>query len=336
MPGTAAARLRPRRLERLACSRPTRRSPRALVLDLDGVLQAQALRYARRRARRAAGDDAASAVAPGRATHRRRAAHDARSATSCSSTACSPGYGLLDDDGAVEPLVHPARHPHRPHLRRAAVIHAIAADLLDPGRGPAPPRPHRRAPASAPTARGCSTARSAYRGGPMERLPAGRGEHLLRPRDRAHVHARPPALRRGAGPGRRRRRAARRAGAGQPRSGCTERVASARPRQATTYYSSSDGAFADRYDGGRAATPALLDGTVALEGGWRVYSSGPGLFLRLVVENLLGIRRAATGSSSTRSCRPRLDGLVAPSRCSGDQARGPLPRRPAGLAAPRR
>ena len=28
-----------------------------------------------------------------------------------------------------------------------------------------------------------------------------------------------------------------------------------------------------------------------LEGGWRVYSSGPGLCLRLVVEALLGIRR---------------------------------------------
>jgi CRISPR-associated protein Csx3 len=30
---------------------------------------------------------------------------------------------------------------------------------------------------------------------------------------------------------------------------------------------------------------------VPLEGGWRVYSSGPGIFLRLVVECLLGVRR---------------------------------------------
>jgi CRISPR-associated protein Csx3 len=37
-----------------------------------------------------------------------------------------------------------------------------------------------------------------------------------------------------------------------------------------------------------------MAGEVPLEGGWRVYSSGPGLFLRLVVEVLLGVRRRGT------------------------------------------
>lgn len=71
--------------------------------------------------------------------------------------------------------------------------------------------------------------------------------------------------------------------------GITERVPSARRRQSTTYYSSSDAAFSDRYDAS-ARYSEIASGEVALEGGWRVYSSGPGLFLRLVVENLLGVR----------------------------------------------
>src|SRR6185312_9955909 len=72
--------------------------------------------------------------------------------------------------------------------------------------------------------------------------------------------------------------------------GMTERVPSARPRQSTTYYSSSDAVFPDRYAAAEDYA-GVRDGTVPLEGGWRVYSSGPGLFLRLVVENLLGLRR---------------------------------------------
>ncbi len=54
--------------------------------------------------------------------------------------------------------------------------------------------------------------------------------------------------------------------------------------------SSSDGAFTDRYDA-QERYAALLAGDVPLEGGWRIYSSGPGLVLRLVTEVLLGVRQ---------------------------------------------
>lgn len=37
----------------------------------------------------------------------------------------------------------------------------------------------------------------------------------------------------------------------------------------------------------------VIEGNLPLGGGWRVYSSGPGIFLRLVVECLLGVRRRA-------------------------------------------
>ena len=71
------------------------------------------------------------------------------------------------------------------------------------------------------------------------------------------------------------------------------RTAWSRPGHArATYYSSSDGVFADRSDAS-ARYADLMRGEVALEGGWRVYSSGPGLFLRLVTETLLGVRLRA-------------------------------------------
>ena len=69
-----------------------------------------------------------------------------------------------------------------------------------------------------------------------------------------------------------------------------ERLPQASLRQANCYYSSSDAAFRDRYEAlesyGRVAA-----GTVALDGGWRVYSSGPGIALSLLVTTLLGVRR---------------------------------------------
>ncbi len=66
-------------------------------------------------------------------------------------------------------------------------------------------------------------------------------------------------------------------------------ISSAAPRQSNSYYSSSDAVFADRYE---AFTnyDAAMRGDVPLEGGWRVYSSGPGIAARLIVQSFLGIR----------------------------------------------
>lgn len=68
-----------------------------------------------------------------------------------------------------------------------------------------------------------------------------------------------------------------------------ERVPSASPRQANCYYSSSDAAFPDRYEA-QAHYGRALTGEVALDGGWRIYSSGPGIALGLVIGSLLGLR----------------------------------------------
>ncbi|MCW7501267.1 GH36-type glycosyl hydrolase domain-containing protein [Leptospira soteropolitanensis] len=67
------------------------------------------------------------------------------------------------------------------------------------------------------------------------------------------------------------------------------RIPSANRRQSNCYYSSSDGLFLDRYEAGRDYKK-LLSGNIPLEGGWRVYSSGPGIYIKLVYECLLGLK----------------------------------------------
>jgi cellobiose phosphorylase len=60
-------------------------------------------------------------------------------------------------------------------------------------------------------------------------------------------------------------------------------------RQANCYYSSSDVVFSSRYAADEHYDE-VVGGTRRLEGGWRVYSSGPGIYVALVVSRLLGLR----------------------------------------------
>jgi cellobiose phosphorylase len=87
-------------------------------------------------------------------------------------------------------------------------------------------------------------------------------------------------------------------------------VPSAAVRQSNCYFSSSDAAFADRYDADRRYDAALA-GDVPLEGGWRIYSSGPGLFIAMFVRHFLGLRVAARSLTIDPVIPPTLDGLRA-------------------------
>lgn len=60
-----------------------------------------------------------------------------------------------------------------------------------------------------------------------------------------------------------------------------KRIANADYRQANTYFSSSDGEFADRYQA-EADFGKLRTGTVKVKGGWRLYSSGPGIYVAVI------------------------------------------------------
>ncbi len=61
-------------------------------------------------------------------------------------------------------------------------------------------------------------------------------------------------------------------------------------RQANCYYSSSDAIFESRYQADKNYLE-IIEGRITLRGGWRVYSSGPGIFAGIIMNCLLGIRR---------------------------------------------
>jgi cellobiose phosphorylase len=60
-------------------------------------------------------------------------------------------------------------------------------------------------------------------------------------------------------------------------------------RQANCYYSSSDVVFRSRYEADERYAE-VVTGSMPLKGGWRVYSSGPGIYVSLVLSRLLGLR----------------------------------------------
>jgi CRISPR-associated protein Csx3 len=87
-------------------------------------------------------------------------------------------------------------------------------------------------------------------------------------------------------------------------------VPNAAPRQANVYFSSSDADFADRYEAA-ARWGEVKDGRVAVRGGWRLYSSGPGLYLHKVRACLLGVRESFEDVIFDPVLPRCLDGLVA-------------------------
>ncbi len=70
----------------------------------------------------------------------------------------------------------------------------------------------------------------------------------------------------------------------------TDRLSHASLRQRNAYFSSSDAAFRDRYQASAEWT-RVRAGEIAVDGGWRVYSSGPGLYTNVLVRHLFGMRR---------------------------------------------
>ncbi len=87
-------------------------------------------------------------------------------------------------------------------------------------------------------------------------------------------------------------------------------VPGARRRQANAYPSSSDAACLDREEFA-ARYADVLTGAMGLEAGWRIYSSGPGVLLRIVVHSMLGVRRRAGTVEIDPVLPARLDGLTA-------------------------
>lgn len=93
-------------------------------------------------------------------------------------------------------------------------------------------------------------------------------------------------------------------------------VPSASLRQANCYYSSSDAAFTDRYQAS-AGYDAVARGTIALDGGWRVYSSGAGIALGLIIRRFLGLSREFDVLSIDPVMPAVLNGLQVQTKLSG-------------------
>ena len=85
-------------------------------------------------------------------------------------------------------------------------------------------------------------------------------------------------------------------------------VPTATLRQANCYYSSSDAAFDDRYHASEEYG-RITQGTIALDGGWRVYSSGAGIALSLIVRRFLGLNYEANTLRLDPVIPQALDGL---------------------------
>jgi len=98
-------------------------------------------------------------------------------------------------------------------------------------------------------------------------------------------------------------------------------VPKATMRQANCYYSSSDAAFEDRYQASEEYQ-RIGRGTIALDGGWRVYSSGAGIALGLILRRFLGVSQEAR--------RLRVDPVI-PASLNGLKAESSLLGRPVEL-----
>lgn len=98
--------------------------------------------------------------------------------------------------------------------------------------------------------------------------------------------------------------------------GIRENVPNAALRQANAYFSSSDGQFHDRYEA-QERFGELRTGAVPVKAGWRIYSSGPGIYMNQLISNALGIRQEGGDLILDPVLPDSLDGMRFVFRWSG-------------------
>lgn len=96
----------------------------------------------------------------------------------------------------------------------------------------------------------------------------------------------------------------------------SDSVPNARIRQSNMYFSSSEGAYNDRYEYARDFHK-LKEGAIDVKGGWRLYSSGPGIYLHQVIGHVLGIRFSKDGLIIDPVLPESFDGTAFTYRCFG-------------------
>jgi cellobiose phosphorylase len=216
------------------------------------------------------------------------------------------GYALFEDGGGVRYLLHPSDEITGVRYSSLAMIHAILEDVLTPEQAGA----HLRlidAHLKGPDGVRLFDRPLPYHGGPQRLFQRAETAtffgreiglmymhaHLRYAQALAHVgdaqgffHALCQAV----------------------PIGIRAIVPSATLRQANCYYSSSDAAFDDRYQA-RAEYERVARGAIALDGGWRVYSSGAGIGLGLIMRQFLGLAVEAAAVSIDPVIPPELNGM---------------------------
>jgi cellobiose phosphorylase len=228
------------------------------------------------------------------------------------------GFAYFHPDGRVDYLLHPRDQASGIHYRLLPMIHAIVADLLTPEQAAAHVALVRDHLLGADGAR-LFDRPHAYRGGPQRYFQRaesstffGREIGLMY----THAHLRYAEAMARLGDAGAFFEALRRANPIALRAV----VPAALPRQSNCYYSSSDAVVADRYEAA-ARYAEVRAGRVPLEGGWRIYSSGPGIAVRVIHQCLLGLRRGRSMLGVDPVIPKTLDGLRAEVALAGRMVR---------------
>lgn len=216
------------------------------------------------------------------------------------------GFAYFDDGGGIDYLLHPRDRTTGVSYSLLPMIHAIINDLLTPeqaGKHLALIEEHLHGPDGARL----FDKPMQYRGGPMKHFQRAEsasffGREIALMYTHAHLRYAEALARYGdaesffqalcqANP-----------------VSIRGLVDSATLRQANCYYSSSDAAFQDRYQAFEEYS-RVKKGEVPLDGGWRVYSSGPGIWTRLLIQCFLGWRPEHTALVLDPVIPRSLDGL---------------------------
>ncbi len=200
------------------------------------------------------------------------------------------GYALFSDAKQPRYLLHPSDRTTGVRYSSLAMIHAIIEDLLTPEQA----REHLKLieqHLSTPDGVRLFDRPMPYHGGPMELFQRaetatffGREIGLMY----MHAHLRYAQALAHVGEAEKFLHALCQANP----IGIRSIVPTATLRQANCYYSSSDAAFEDRYQASEEYQ-RIGRGSIALDGGWRVYSSGAGIALGLILRRFLGVSREA-------------------------------------------
>jgi cellobiose phosphorylase len=225
------------------------------------------------------------------------------------------GYALFADDGRVAPWLHPRdADAMGVHYSVLAMIHGVLAGLFTPEQAAHHVGIIERHLSGADGVR-LFDRPIPYRGGLQRRFRRGESSPFFGREIGlmyTHAHLRYAEAMAQLGRGDALFRALRQA----IPVGLADVVPGARPRQSNCYTSSSDATFPDRY-AAEERYDEVKTGAAGFEGGWRVYSSGPGIALRLVRERLLGVRLMHDAIGIDPVLPRTLDGLAIDTRIDG-------------------